>query len=78
MKPTPHRLAFVIENVKLNAISKNGIVPNSTSDKSHVLLVFVRGDDYHVIGLKQFCFAQESNPLAPSDAMTFSTLSFAS
>lgn len=52
MEPTPHRLAFVIENVKLDTIGKDGIVSDSASDESHVFLVFVRSYDNHVVRLK--------------------------
>lgn len=52
MKPAPQRLALVIENVKLDAIGENGIVPDSASDESHVSFVFVRGDNHYIVGLK--------------------------
>lgn len=78
MEPAPHRLALVIENMKLDAIGKNGVVPNSASDEGHIFFALVRSYDNHVIGLKQFYFVQESSPLALNDAMIASTSSFAS
>lgn len=76
MEPAPHRLALVIENMKLDAIGKNGVVPNSASDEGLIFFALVRSYDNYVIGLKQFYFAQDSNPLALNDAMIFSTSSF--
>lgn len=52
MEPAPHRLALVIENMKLDAIGKNGVVPNSASDEGHIFFAFVRSYDNYVVGLK--------------------------